>query len=316
MEEIKKLEKTIDIDALFRWGLRKWRGGLLIFFIAVLFGGGLVTIRQTRQIRQETEKTLVMTEEEKETVDEYLKYDIYIEEMADIIDLLEEDIYGDMEEIADEKSVVGETLNLSEKMKILETYNTYYNNIVAKRNGLQGGFNDAQKAYVNEIKGEEGGESNEKEEMFLRIKRGIKIGVKYGTMFGILTVGVWGFVLMLIFGLNGKIKSKEDILAICGDLTIIEGKRSFIKKGKVQIVENLGIGAFLAKEDPNIVNLAEKVIFDVDNWNDRLTQNSGKEIKKEERVILITEIGVSSYSDIIKAKEEYGESVIGCLCIR
>lgn len=313
MEEIKKLEKTIDIDALFRWVLRKWRGGLLIFLIAVLLGGGLVTIRQ---IRQEMEKPLVMTEEEKEAIDEYLKYDICIEEIADIIDLLEGDIYGDLKEKADEKSVVGETLKLSEKMKLLETYNTYYNNIVAKRNGLQGSFNDAQNAYVDEIKREEDGKSNEREEMSLGIKRGVKIGVKYGAVFGLLAVGVWGFVLMLIFGLNGKIKSKEDIWAICGDLTMIEGKRSFIKKGNVQIVENLGIGAFLAKEDPDIVNLAGKVIFDVDNWNDKLAQNSEKEIKKKEKLVLVAEIGVNSYSDIIKAKEEYGERVIGCLCIR
>lgn len=58
------------------------------------------------------------------------------------------------------------------------------------------------------------------------------------------------------------------------------------------------------------------MIFDVDNWNDKLAQNSGKEIKKEERLVLVTEIGVSSYSDVIKAKQEYGERVIGCLCIR
>lgn len=319
MEEIKKLEKTIDIDALFRWVLRKWRKGLLIFCIVALIGGGVAAIIQDESAKGGIQdESLAMTEEEKELADEYWEYDLYGQEVLDIIDMLEEDIEKTLRAIDEEMGIDDDILELSDKMKLLETYYSYYNRVMAARNGLKSDFNEAQNAYVTKIEKERAGELEEyeKEEMSLRIKKGVKAGVKYGTMFGIFAVGILGFVLVLIFGLNGKIKSKEDILAIWGDLTIIEGKRNFIKSDKVQIMKNLGIGAFLEKEGPVIVNLAGKAIFDVDNWNDKLAQSYGKEIKKEERVVLVTEIGVSSYSDIIKMKEEYGERVIGGVCIR
>lgn len=317
MEQIKKLEKTIDIDALFRWMLRKWKKCLLIFCIAALMGSGLASVIHDEGAKDgPQDENLVMTEEEKEAADEYLEYDLCGREILDIIDMLEEDIEKTLGAVDEEKGIDDDIWEVSDKMKLLETYNSYYNRVKAAQNGLRSGFNEAQNAYVTRIEKERAGELGEKEEVSFQIKEVAKIGVKYGTMFGIFAVGIWGFVLMLIFGLNGKIKSKEDILAIWGDLTIIEGKRGLMKNSKVQIMKNLGIGEFLEKEDPNIVNLAGKAVFDVDNWNDKLAQSSGKEIKKEERVVLITEIGVSSYSDIIKMKKEYGESVIGCLCVR
>lgn len=317
MEQIRKLERTIDVDALFRWGFRKWKKILLIFLVAAIIGCGLGMVMGENTESEENIENIVFTEEEKDAIDEYLEHDIYIEEVSGIIDLLEKDIQEELGAVAEKKAVDESIQELSEKMKLLETYKSYCSSIAGTQSGLRNSFSDEQNAYIKQIEREEAGEINENddEEEKENLIQNIKNGIKIGTLLGMAVAAIWVFAQCLMFGLNAKLKSKEDILAICGDIPVVEGKRDLIKSGKVKIGENLGIREFMREKEFGAINLAGKTVFDVDSWNGKLLQ-SPEMGNEESDVILIAEIGVSSYEDIIKTKEGYGERLIGGLCIR
>lgn len=313
MEQIKKMERTIDVDALFKWGLRKWKKIILIFGGVAIIGCGLGMVMGENTESEENIENIVFTEEEKDAIDEYFEYDIYIEEVSGTIDLLEKDIQEELGAVAKKKAVDESMQELSEKMRLLETYKSYCSSIAGAQSGLQNSFNEAQNTYIKQIEREKAEEINEKENEDLI--QNIKNGIKAGTLLGMVAAAIWVFIQCLMFGLNAKVKSKEDILAICGDILVVEGKRDLIKNGNVKIGENLGSREFMRDKEFGVINLAGKTVFDVDSWNDKLMR-SPEMRKKESDIILIAEIGVSPYEDIIKTKEEYGERLIGCLCIR
>ena len=71
MEKNRKTEKTIDVDALIRWGMRKWRSGTLLIIVAMIIGGCLGVFGQ--RLGQNAKQTEVLSSEEKEEIDEFYK---------------------------------------------------------------------------------------------------------------------------------------------------------------------------------------------------------------------------------------------------
>lgn len=316
MEEIRKLEKTIDMDAFIRWLLRKWKSGFLAVLIAAAIGGGLGVLKPEEP---EEPEERILTEEENDEVEEYFSYNVYIEETLDIIGLLEKDIKGSLGTAADTKMINEKVLELADKMELLETYKTYQSSIAGVQNDLQRNFNEAQEAYIDKIRTEErkaAGEEVEDTSKKESIIRKIKSGIKMGALLGLAAAGIWAFANIFSFGLNKKIKSKEDVLAICGELPVIEGTRGMIRTGKVQVGNNLGLGKFLSQEGLGVVDLSgKKMTFDVGICNDKLAESLEKDIAEDMKVVLIVEIGVSRYEDVMKMKERCGDRLAGCLCI-
>lgn len=311
MGEIRKLEKTIDMDAFFRWLLRKWKSGFLVILIAIVIGGGLGVFRPWERD---------LSEEELDEIEEYFRYDVNIEETLNIIGLLKKDIEETLETVSDTKAISERMLELSDKMDQLQVYQSFYSSIVEAQDALSEDFNEAQNAYIDKIRMEKGkasGEEVENTSLKENVVRKFKNGIKTGTLLGLITAGVWVFAHIFIFGLNKKIKSIEDVLDICGELSVLEGKRGLIKTDRVQVGNNLEPGKFLSQERLQVIALTEKkTILDVDVCNDKLVESLEKDMAEDVKVVLIVEIGVSRYEDVMKTKERCGDRLGVCLCIR
>ncbi len=311
MEKNRKTEKTIDVDALIRWGMRKWRSGTLLIIVAMIIGGCLGVFGQ--RLGQNAKQTEVLSSEEKEEIDEYLEYNLYRLKVLDIIDMLEKNIEGELSEIPDEMvadgNIAEKIAEPSDEMTLLELYRTYYNSVATKQNNMKISFTDSQIAYLDSLA------EDKKDDEFDTISI-IKYGVKISVLFGMVAGGIWIFGMMFVFGFNKKIKSKEDILFVCGDIPVIEGMRGIVDAGKVKFEDQRGLKQLFSEKKVEIIYLADERGIGINKWDDELKErlNFGEDDKAV--AVLAAEIGVSLYKDVKAAQEEWGERMVGCLCVR